>query len=763
MEIEAKFYLPNAETLHRLQEMELLAGYTLSPPERTLVHDTYLDTENWQVMAAGYACRRRTKGTQLIFTLKGLSDPGDAIHQREELETIAPSDRSPAEWPPSAARDRLIDLIGDAPLTALFQIDQTRHVRWVMAGERIVAEWSLDQATLKAHGEEQTCFELEIERVDQGTREDLEILSAFLRDQWGLVPETRSKFERALTLNTAPRNLGPPLSAPGILPSDDMAEAARKILLFQFQRMVLNEPGTLIGRDIEALHDMRVATRRMRAAFRVFGDYVDAKATAPFLDGLRQTGRALGTVRDLDVFWEKTEDYLKKLPPERQSELAPLRTAWSTERQHARERMLAYLSTSEYEKFKEAFGDFLTTPGAGARPALGKKGRVRPRRLRHVLPAIVYAEVAAVQAYDGWVTAPEVPPERLHRLRIAAKHLRYTLEFFREVLGPKTKTLINRIKGLQDHLGAIQDAVVASDVLWHFLESGRWMADEEGKESPALIEAPGVRTYLVTKQSELDALQDSFPQVWEWFQGSELNQMIASSLAVLYEEKGECNMPKPRYVVLVGPPASGKGTQAVRLQEALKLPHVASGDLFRENFKNETELGRKAKEYMDRGELVPDDVTIAMVLDRLSRPDCALGALLDGFPRTLAQAEALDAALAEEGHTISAVPYVAVPDDVLIERVSGRRLCRTCGKSYHIKFNPPETPGVCDVDGGELYQRDDDKPETVRTRLQVYRDQTSPLIDYYRNKSVLMEIDGDQSIDAVTDDLLSALADVKEG
>ncbi len=214
---------------------------------------------------------------------------------------------------------------------------------------------------------------------------------------------------------------------------------------------------------------------------------------------------------------------------------------------------------------------------------------------------------------------------------------------------------------------------------------------------------------------------------------------------------------EPKYIVLLGPPASGKGTQATRLRETLDLPHVASGDLFRENLKNETELGLKAKAYMDRGELVPDDVTIAMVMDRLSRSDCTNGALLDGFPRTIAQAEALDEALAAHGHKISLVPSIVVPDAVLVERVSGRRLCRVCGEAYHVRFNPPKQPGVCDKDGGELYQRDDDNPETVRQRLQVYWQQTSPLIDHYRNQGVLVEVNGDQSIDAVAADLRAAV------
>ena len=217
---------------------------------------------------------------------------------------------------------------------------------------------------------------------------------------------------------------------------------------------------------------------------------------------------------------------------------------------------------------------------------------------------------------------------------------------------------------------------------------------------------------------------------------------------------------EPRFIVLLGPPASGKGTQAARLREAPNLPHVASGDLFRKNLKSETELGLKAKGYMDRGDLVPDDVTIAMVMERLSRPDCAGGALLDGFPRTIAQAEALDQALAEQGHKISVVPYIAVPDNVLVERVSGRRLCRTCGESYHVQFNLPKQPGVCDKDGGELYQRDDDRPEPVRQRLKVYWEQTSPLIDYYRRQGILVEVNGDQAINTVAANLHAAVVGI---
>ncbi len=214
---------------------------------------------------------------------------------------------------------------------------------------------------------------------------------------------------------------------------------------------------------------------------------------------------------------------------------------------------------------------------------------------------------------------------------------------------------------------------------------------------------------------------------------------------------------KPQYIVLLGPPGSGKGTQAAQLREALNLPHVASGDLFRYNINNETALGLQAKTYMDQGNLVPDDITIAMVMDRLSQGDCANGALLDGFPRTIAQAQALDQALSDQGLAINVVPLIAVPDEVVIERLSGRLICRQCQDSFHKVFNPFQTCAYDKCQGEHLYQRDDDKPETVRSRLQVYHKQTSPLVDYYREKGVLVEINGDQALKAVQADLRAAI------
>ncbi|HNT24486.1 MAG TPA: adenylate kinase [Anaerolineales bacterium] len=213
------------------------------------------------------------------------------------------------------------------------------------------------------------------------------------------------------------------------------------------------------------------------------------------------------------------------------------------------------------------------------------------------------------------------------------------------------------------------------------------------------------------------------------------------------------------YIVLLGPPGAGKGTQAQIISEKYALPHISSGDIFRENLKNETELGKLAQSYMGKGNLVPDDVTIAMIRERLARPDCQGGALLDGFPRTPAQAEALAAMLVEFNGSVKAVPYISVPEVLLIERLTGRWTCRQAGHIFHEKYNPPRQSGICDLDGSELYQRDDDKAETVTRRIRVYLEQTEPLIEYYRQRGLLLEIDGSKAIETVSTELLAALAE----
>jgi CHAD domain-containing protein len=849
MEIEAKFALPSPETFHRLQSIEHLAGFSLSTGQLKRVYDTYLDTPDRLILAAGYACRQRQQDEGILITLKGLRGAEGAVHRREELEVLLPADRlslSPADWPASPVRDRVNQLIGESSLIPLFGLQQWRTLRQVSQDERQAAELSLDEVHLAAEARQQNYFELEVELASQGTEDDLAAMVVCLQDKWGLVPEMRSKFERALTfLEEVPvedtlltpqervicrrvaarddmyarraqallalnegasqarageraglsarrvrywlaqfreRQLGifpdrvlaevravaepsssralphpepPPVpeelpqpwpleilfdrygvdqmhartvadhalalfdhlssvhglplerrplletaalvhdvglqadpdrhhivgrgillahpptglddderlivvltaflhreritpkklrklskssladlpqplldealalaalvrladgldcsrtgtsrlgeirqqeaiveievvgsyaatdagraqekadlwqllfekhlefkppegtrvvalerpvepepcalpERPGLEADDSMAEAARKTFLFHLQRMLYYEPGTRLGEDIEELHDMRVATRRMRAAFRVFGDYLDMEQMAPFLKGLRRTGRALGAVRDLDVFWEKTRRYLESLPPGQQGDLDPLRVVWQAERERTRERMLAYLDSDRYLQFTQRFGEFLQNPGAGALPVTSKQGEPLSHRLRHVVPVAVYQRLAAVRAYDEWVTGPNVPLERLHQLRIAAKGLRYTVEYFREVLGPEAKTFISQIKALQDHLGDLQDAVVASNLLRDFLTWGTWgqVRTKKGDLLPSTepIIAPGVAAYLAARQKELQRLVETFPPVWVQFQSPDFSQLVAGIVAAL--------------------------------------------------------------------------------------------------------------------------------------------------------------------------------------------------------------------------------------
>jgi adenylate kinase len=210
-------------------------------------------------------------------------------------------------------------------------------------------------------------------------------------------------------------------------------------------------------------------------------------------------------------------------------------------------------------------------------------------------------------------------------------------------------------------------------------------------------------------------------------------------------------------IIMLGAPGAGKGTQAKKIAGKFGIPHISTGDIFRANIKNGTELGKKAKTYMDKGELVPDSLVVDLIMDRFKEADCANGYVLDGFPRTIPQAEALDAALKANGEKVDYAINVEVPDENIINRMSGRRACVGCGATYHIKYNPTKVEGVCDACGEKLILRDDDKPETVKNRLSVYHEQTQPLIDYYNKAGVLAEVDGTKDMEDVFADIVAIL------
>ncbi len=210
-------------------------------------------------------------------------------------------------------------------------------------------------------------------------------------------------------------------------------------------------------------------------------------------------------------------------------------------------------------------------------------------------------------------------------------------------------------------------------------------------------------------------------------------------------------------IIMLGPPGSGKGTQAKRLIEKYEIPQISTGDLLREAVKNQTELGKEAKKFMDAGKLVPDEVVIGMVKERLAKPDADKGFILDGFPRTVAQAEALDKTLDGMGKQIDKVMNIDVPDEEVVARLSGRRTCKNCGAMYHVKFNQPKEEGKCDSCGGELYQRDDDNEATIKSRLEVYHQQTAPVKDFYAKKGIVVDIDGQGDIAEITKAVMEAV------
>lgn len=560
MEVEAKLSIPDEQTFQRLLEATSLAGYSQKEPKLLHLHDQYLDTAEGGILAGGYACRIRQQDDLVLATLKGLGTVSGAIHRRLEHEVELPHPLPPQHWPASAARDLALRLGGREPLVPLFEAEQSRHRSSLCDGDRLVAELNLDRVRLfRESATAATYLELEVELVHGGSEELLVQIAQELQSEWGLQPQNRSKFERGLALlgtGSAPRqahpmgtDVKPPdtgtmkeflppagelLSAPGIEPDDPMSEAGRKTLRFHYRRMVHHEPGTRLGIEIESLHDMRVATRRMRAAFRVFGAYYKPKAASRLLKGLKRTGRALGPVRDLDVFRAKIDSYLSTLPLEQQHDLDGFLAVLTAHRDSARERMNTYLDSAKYACFKERLDQFVESEGMGRRPIAFDGDQPQPYRVRHVAPMVIYQRLAAVRAYHDWVSIPHPPTERLHSLRIACKRLRYTLEFFGEILDPSAKELIKSIVVIQDHLGDLQDAVVACALLHDFLLRGTWGPDRGPiVEAVAPVDAPGVEAYLATRRQEHDRLLETFPDVWQILQEQEFSRMVAEAIAGL--------------------------------------------------------------------------------------------------------------------------------------------------------------------------------------------------------------------------------------
>ncbi|MGI5991241.1 MAG: CHAD domain-containing protein [Methanosarcina sp.] len=322
-----------------------------------------------------------------------------------------------------------------------------------------------------------------------------------------------------------------------VKPTDSMAGVACRILSYQFSCMLSHEKGTIKGEKIEELHEMRVAVRKMRAATKVFEPYLDFKQLEPYLKELRKTLGSLGEVRDLDVFREKAEEYLKTLPSGHEHDLDSLFAVLTEEQEKARKDMLDYLDSEKYQAFKREFSSVLASPEILMLPVTNRKYDALPHRVREILPSVLYARLADINAYSEWVEGPYLPVERLHRLRIAAKGMRYTLEFFESVLGEDAKSLIKELKTFQDQLGNLHDTVIAVDLLESYLRTEEWGSVENEKVSGKMKFSEGaerIRAYLAYREEELQMLLNAFPDAWEKIKDESFRKRIERAIQNLY-------------------------------------------------------------------------------------------------------------------------------------------------------------------------------------------------------------------------------------
>ncbi|HOU36908.1 MAG TPA: CHAD domain-containing protein, partial [Candidatus Omnitrophota bacterium] len=519
MEVEAKFIIQDTQTYQELQGMERLGCFSISAPRVEDLRDTYLDTPDRRLLRSGYACRQREQDGCAVIALKSLHGAEGNVHRREEVEApLARVEIPPEQWPDSAARQRVLALIDPLMrLQPLLHLEQRRVVREVLYAQRLVAELSLD--TVKSY--DQVYHELEVELKGVGTEYDLAAILDKLTQLPGLKPESRSKFERALAAldaqdtpppartKSAPTDAAASVDRPGIVASDSMAEAARKTLRFHMLRMLASEAGTRAGVNIEALHDMRVAIRRMRTAFFVLADAIDAEVTAPYLKELKHAGRVLGRVRDMDVFREKAQAYLGAFAKSTPPDLTLLMSAWDAEYARARSKLLKYLDSERYARFKEAFAAYLEIP-------MPPSANSPSPRVAIAVPDLIATRLVEFYTSKSRLDQADADLTDYHRMRIVTKYLRYTLEYFREVLGSEVEQAIGELKVLQDHLGALQDAVVACAHLHNVISWGTWQrpTEEQLRWTPTPINAPDVAAYLEFRQTESRRLVRTFPEAW---------------------------------------------------------------------------------------------------------------------------------------------------------------------------------------------------------------------------------------------------------
>jgi CHAD domain-containing protein len=579
-EVELKYRVTDPATGERLLAADQLGGLqaTGGRARATQLEDRYVDTRDGALAKAGFAVRLRQSGDETIVTVKSLASTegdGGAI-SRDELEGPADRVAPPAEWEASDARALVLEHAGDAPLVERVTIRQLRYRRMLRSGESHV-ELSLDAVDVVSRGRIVRSFtELEAELV-KGDAALLGDLARRLDSESGLARSDHSKLEAALAAiegrngggagESKPRRSRPKASAddagsdsrngdadaygapdgahgeagahgapdgthaepdaprlivgksPGVVAEDHIAEAGRKVMRFHLAKMIEREPGVRSGKDIEDVHKMRVATRRQRAAWRVFGEAFRKKRTKAYRNGLRDIARRLGTVRDLDVQLEGVDAYRADLPVAEQRAIEPLLADWRQHRDDARVLLMRELDSPGYGRLIDDYLDFVRTEGAAVSPV----SAASPHRVRDTAPSRIWASYEQVRAYEPVLRWADTPT--LHELRIASKWLRYSLEFVQETLGDESAPLIEKVTNLQDHLGLMNDADVSASMARTFLV--------EHASQLSTLESAAIGRYLVNREREVARLRRSIGGPWRGVAGASYRRSLGRVVAGL--------------------------------------------------------------------------------------------------------------------------------------------------------------------------------------------------------------------------------------
>ncbi len=516
MEIEFKYRIPNDITYTDLTALSHVGRFSISTGHLVSFNDNYFDTENTHLLAAGYALRERHFDHDIVISLKSLSPSINHRHVREEIESHSPDIRidQPDTWPDNALHDQVWRMTDGQSIKPLFDIYQDRFLRNVSRNDIIIAEMCVDRVRYQYSGVELLYLGLEVELAETGTENDLSSFCQELEQAFDLIPEKRSKYEIGLAFTQVPSELimigkSQRSKSPDIHLHDSMAKAAIKTFQYHFKKMKLNDAGTYRGEDIIYLHDMRVATRRMRTAYRVFESYIHKETMRPSLNVLKKTGKILGAVRDLDVFRENFEHYAATNHVVIHS--STLTSAWNSAYTLARNHLIEYLASNRYLAFRKSFDKKLYS--------IVYANQNSPTVAEQVWITLEGQRQQVITYYQQIEQIKPIPMHCYHQLRVYLKFFRYSVEYFRKILGVQGEEVITETKVIQDHLGALQDAVVARKQIKTVLQWGMWHPPQQPYTLMPSIHnpSPDVNAYLSYIEESIDQLVESFPGVWARF------------------------------------------------------------------------------------------------------------------------------------------------------------------------------------------------------------------------------------------------------